>query len=122
MAPVDTVIVVNGASLTVTEITGTLSLTPYEGSQFIRGDVDQNDSLDLADGIGVLQFLFLNTATTCYSSLDADDTGNVSISDAVRVLCAVFCPGAPAPAGPYPGCGVDSTDDDGTCEEYSGCP
>lgn len=111
-----------GISYAAVTVDSALTLTPYEGSQFIRGDVDQNGSLDLADGIGVLQFLFLNTATTCYSSLDADDTGNVSISDAVRVLCAVFCPGAPAPAGPYPGCGVDSTDDDGTCEEYSGCP
>lgn len=121
-APVATVIVVDGASLAVTEVTGTLTLTPYEGSQFIRGDVTQNGSLDIADGIGVLSFLFVGGSTTCYNSLDADDTGNVSISDAVRILCAVFCPGSPPPAGPFPGCGVDLVDDAGSCDQYSGCP
>ena len=121
-APVATVIVVDGASLAVTEVTGTLPLTPYEGSQFIRGDVTQNGSLDIADVIGVLSFLFLNTVTTCYNSLDANDTGSVSISDAVQILCSVFGPGSPPPAGPYPDCGVDTTDDSGSCDEYSGCP
>lgn len=120
--PVVNVVVVGGASVPADSVSGTLMLTPYEGSQFIRGDVTQNGSLDIADGIGVLSFLFVGSSTTCYNSLDADDTGNVSISDAVRILCAVFCPGSPPPAGPYPTCGVDVADDGGSCATYSSCP
>jgi hypothetical protein len=120
--PVVSVVVLGGASIPAAPVDGTLTLTPYEGSQFIRGDVTQNGSLDIADGIGVLSFLFVGSSTTCYNSLDADDTGNISISDAVRILCAVFCPGSPPPAGPYPACGVDVDDDGGSCTAYSSCP
>jgi hypothetical protein len=120
--PVDNVVVVDGASVAAVPVDGTLILTPYEGSQFIRGDVTQNGSLDVADGIGVLSYLFLFASTTCFNALDADDTGNVSISDAVRILCAVFCPGSPAPEAPYPGCGVDIATDAGSCDAYASCP
>jgi len=120
--PVVNVIVLDGASFPAVPVNGTLTLTPYVGSQFIRGDVTQNGTLDVADGIGVLNYLFLFTSTTCFNALDADNSGNVSISDAVRILCAVFCPGSPAPAGPYPGCGVDVAADGGTCDEYASCP
>ena len=122
--PTVNVVVPNGggASLAATGVSGSLTLTPYEGSQFVRGDVTGDGALDLADGIGVLMFLFLNSSTTCSNALDADDTGNVSISDAVRILCAVFCLDSPPPADPFPGCGIDLTEDDLSCEEHSGCP
>ena len=119
--PVASVVVVNGASIPLPDVPANLSLIPFTGSRFIRGDSTQDGNLDLADGIGILSYLFLGEPTTCLKALDMDQSNHVSISDGVQVLCSLFCEGSPAPSGPYPDCGVD-IDSTLTCESFNVCP
>lgn len=116
-------VVVNGGSISVTTtIDGPVTLIPHDGAPLIRGDASQDGSLDLADGVGILQYLFIGVAADCLDALDANDSGNVSITDAIRVLCALYCSGSPPPESPFPGCGFDSTADPLGCLSYPGCP
>ena len=79
------------------------------GPSFIRGDANGDGSVNLADAIYVLGFLFSGgPAPVCFDSGDPNDDGNVDISDAVFLLDFLFTDG-PAPLHPYPGCGLDST-------------
>jgi hypothetical protein len=120
--PVVNVLVLDGASFEPSLVSGAVTLTPHDGAPLIRGDVSQDGSLDLADGVGILQYLFIGGAADCLDSLDANDSGNVSITDAIRVLCALYCSGSPPPESPFPGCGFDSTADSLDCLSYPGCP
>jgi len=119
--PVALAVVVDGAANLPTTFNATLDLVPFTGSRFIRGDATQDANLDLADGIGVLSYLFLGEPTTCLKAMDMDQSNHVSISDGVQVLCSLFCEGSPAPSGPFPDCGVD-LDSTLTCESFNACP
>ena len=119
--PVALAIVVDGASNLPTISNASLDLVPFTGSRFIRGDSTQDGNLNLADGIGVLAYLFQGEPSTCLKAMDMDLSNHVSISDGVQVLCSLFCEGSPAPSGPYPECGVD-IDSTLTCESFSACP
>ncbi|HIG05739.1 MAG TPA: hypothetical protein EYQ08_08440 [Planctomycetes bacterium] len=120
--PVDISIVIEGASYPPSLASGAVTLTPHDGAPLIRGDASQDGTLDLADGVGILQYLFIGAAADCLDALDANDSGNVSITDAIRVLCALYCSGSPPPESPFPGCGFDSTADSLGCLSYPGCP
>ena len=78
-------------------------LTPL----FIRGDVNNNGSLQLADGIRLLEYLFLSGPAPDEPLARADVNGNqfIDISDVVFLLSYLFDNGAdPAPPFPGPGC------------------
>jgi Ca2+-binding RTX toxin-like protein len=120
--PVVNVLVLDGASFEPNLVSGAVTLIPHDGAPLIRGDASQDGTLDLADGVGILQYLFIGAAADCLDALDANDSGNVSITDAIRVLCALYCSGSPPPEGPFPDCGFDSTADSIDCLSYPGCP
>ncbi len=92
-----------------------------DGILFIRGDTDQDGAIAIADGIGILDYLFNGFPVTCLDVIDSNDTGNITITDAVSVLCALFCPGTPPPPAPFPDCGVDPTPDTLDCQSLPGC-
>ncbi len=76
---------------------------------FLRGDVNRDGLMNLADAIALLGFLFSGgTAPTCGDAADFNDDGSGDISDAIFCLSYLFSNG-PAPAHPFPGCGIDST-------------
>jgi hypothetical protein len=53
-------------------------------------------------------------------SADADDDGQVEITDAIFLLAHLFLGGAP-PAEPYLACGLDPLDDGLSCLSYPPC-
>ena len=116
------IVVVGGASIFPSVVGVSVTLTPYEGALLIRGDASGDGVFDLSDGVGILDYLFNGTPSTCLDALDADDSGNISITDAVVVLCSMFCSGSPPPANPFPGCGFDTTTADPLdCLAFPGC-
>ncbi|MCZ6792373.1 MAG: hypothetical protein O7J95_02020, partial [Planctomycetota bacterium] len=91
------------------------------GPRFVRGDADSNSSINLTDGIVILNFLFLGAAApSCLDAADTDDDGGArpTITDAVIVFSWLFAGGTP-PRDPAPNaptyaaerCGPDMTED-----------
>lgn len=84
---------------------------------FIRGDVNMDTLVDLADAIFHLDYTFLNGPTPdCMDAGDANDDGASDISDAIFLLYYFFL-GGPGPWVPFPSPGVDWTDDTLGCAE-----
>ena len=48
-------------------------------------------NLDISDGIGILNYLFLGgAATPCEDAADANDDGSINIADPVAILNYLF--------------------------------
>src|SRR5690606_15419577 len=114
---------VYGRSLSVEEIDAIREGEdpPPVGARFIRGDADASGSLNLTDGIRILNYLFVgNAEVLCLDSADSDDSGNVNLSDGIFVLNYLFSDGS-APPSPHPNCGTDPTEDGVTCTTQPAC-
>ncbi len=83
--------------------------------QFIRGDGNIDGSLDIADAIFALNYLFSGLAILCEDALDSNDDGSIDIGDPIAVLGVLFSGAAPPPS-PYPDCGIDPTADPLGCD------
>ena len=92
------------------------------GGVFIRGDSNGDGSLDVADAVNSLAFLFLGGTLGCVDSADVSDDGNVNIADPVALLNVLFSPTGGSPPPPYPDCGFDPTADNHQCWGYLACP
>ncbi len=93
---------------------------PPEGV-FRRGDTNADSTIDIADAIFTLSYLFADgLPPSCLDAADANDDGAVDISDGVFMLQNLFANG-PAIPPPYPECGVDPTEDELDCAEYAHC-
>jgi len=81
-------------------------------TQFIRGNANDDEGIDLSDGVAILNHLFIGVTAPapCQDALDANDSGVVDLSDGVYVLNFLFLGGS-APAAPFPNPGTDPTDD-----------
>jgi len=92
------------------------------GVLFRRGQADLAPSLDISDAISILRFLFAGTAEIdCLDAADTDDSGQVDITDGVRVLDHLFLGGDPPPAPGPSECGEDPTADLLGCAAPPGC-
>ena len=79
---------------------------------FRRGDADSNGTVNLTDGITVLNYLFAGGANpACYDAADVTDDGSLDVSDATFLLNFLFKSGS-YPAPPFPDWGLDPTDDE----------
>ena len=88
---------------------------------FTRGDANQDQTIDIADGVAILSYLFSGGGDGgCLSTIDANDDAMANVADAVTVLDHLFSGGGPLPA-PFPGCGVDPSLDSLPCSNPS-CP
>ncbi len=97
-----------------------LSLAEFEALTpeplFLRGDINWDESVDISDGIFILQSLFLtNEPLYCSDAADSNDDSFVDISDAIRILIFLFRGGATIPP-PAPIIGTDPTQDELGCE------
>jgi hypothetical protein len=69
----------------------------------------------------VIHYLLLgDKEPRCLEAADADDSGELDVTDAIRSLTYLFLEGEP-PAEPFSACGPDPTPDDLTCEDYAPC-
>lgn len=83
---------------------------------FIRGDSNSDGELNVTDGISTLAWLFQAGAEpACLDAADADDSGRVDLSDAVRLFSFLFLGANPLQAVDPLSCRLDPTLDDLTC-------
>jgi hypothetical protein len=97
-------------------------LAPEEALyRFVRGDSNDSGELDLSDAPFTLSHLFLGgDVPMCSKAADSDDDGELGMSDAILVLRHLFA-GGPPPSAPYPGCGLDPTEDALSCANLQPC-
>ena len=121
--PVELVVVVGSGSQGVQGQNGTITLNPVVGGGFIRGDVNDDSLLNLADAVFLLDGLFLGGVITCRDAGDTNDDELNNVADAVYLLSYLFING---PAIPDPGssgfCGPDPAGTALDCGEYNSCP
>lgn len=107
---------------------GAVMLVPSSaGAPFLRGDANVDGRVDVADGIRLLNSIFLPSrypgpSTPCAAAADANDDGVVDASDAIFVLGWRFLGGIEPPEpGPW-SCGEDPPGDAMDCASYDACP
>jgi len=90
--------------------------------QFVRGDANADGGNDISDAVFVLNYLFVGGGLVpeCAKSADANDSGVLDLTDAIFELNFLFQGGQPIPP-PFPGCGLDETEDPLSCEAYAPC-
>ena len=80
-----------------------------DGPDFLRGDSDSNNLLNLADAIYTATWLYSDgNAPACLDAADANDDGSLDISDPLYTLLYLFAGSAPPPF-PFPLSGEDPT-------------
>ncbi len=90
--------------------------------EFIRGDANQDGTINIADVVTILGYLFQGQGAACLLSNDSNDDESVDISDAIALLSLLFGGGMTLPP-PYPDCGPDGTPGGGlSCEILPVCP
>jgi hypothetical protein len=84
---------------------------------FIRGNANQDYTVNIADPVRILMHLFLESPLACEKAGDANDDGELWIDDATYMLAYLFRLGPVIPP-PFPLEGTDPTTDDLSCEHY----
>lgn len=111
-------VVVGSSSLSVELTQSVIDLVPVLAEPFLRGDCNNDTNPNLADGVWLLNYLFVGgPASDCLAACDTDGDLNLGLLDAV-MLIQHWIIGGPPPAAPYPNCGGDEAAD---CETYPGC-
>jgi len=89
--------------------------------RFRRGDPNADGTIDLADAIFLLSFLFRSgSVPSCEDAADANDDGDLDLSDPLALLAHLFAGTGPLPA-PFRKCGVDPTPDTLGCLLFPPC-
>ena len=97
----------------------------FIASPFRRGDINGDDSVNLADGIFLLESLFVpgSAMVNCRDAADCNDDEGVNLADAIYLLSHLFVPGSPGLPEPEGACGEDPTEAALlTCDESVNCP
>lgn len=100
-------------------VAGVCTTTPANAQgewTFIRGDANRDGRVNDADAVTTLGWLFTGATRvlTCRDAADSNDDGTVDITDPINTLHFLFNGTGSIPA-PFPGHGVDPTDDQVTC-------
>ncbi|MEE2883040.1 MAG: hypothetical protein VYD70_04880 [Planctomycetota bacterium] len=115
------VVLASGAGVTPIQVSGTLDIVEVT---FIRGDIDQDGRLTIADPISLLTILFIGGTDelNCDDARDANNDARIDLADAIYLLSYQFGNGPIIPA-PFPDCGSDPTADDAlSCDSFAACP
>jgi 3',5'-cyclic AMP phosphodiesterase CpdA len=87
--------------------------------RFLRADSNQDGTINLTDGVAILNFLFVGAVPPCLAACDVNGSSTVDITDAVHTLNFLFL-GGPPPAPPFPSCDAADHADDTGCRTT--CP
>ncbi|MEM7260568.1 MAG: dockerin type I domain-containing protein [Planctomycetota bacterium] len=86
------------------------------GNNFIRGDANQDLTVDAADALYIVDYLYSGgVEPTCFDATDANDDGRVDLSDTLYIIFYLFQPTGlpsapfPEPPAPFPAEGPDPT-------------
>ncbi|MGE4620311.1 MAG: hypothetical protein AAEJ04_10945 [Planctomycetota bacterium] len=111
------VMVVGGQSNAMVSDFGDVTLVATGG--FDRGDCNDDGLFDIADGITLLDNLFLGGTVSCDDACDGNDDELKDIADAIYILAALFN-GGPQPPGSG-SCGPDTTEGPLGCVSFDSC-
>lgn len=115
--PINTIYAIEGGlALEPYFIHGTVLVSEQPQFLFIRGDATYDQTVNIADAIFMLEYLFVGgSEAVCPDSADTNDDGILNIGDAIYSLSYLFSSGETIPY-PYPGYGLDPTEDNlGPC-------
>ena len=89
---------------------------------FLRGDTDNNGSVNISDAVTILRYLTGSISEpSCRDTMDGDDSGIINITDAIFLLNYLFRNESQSPRAPFPDCGPDLTADSLACEAPGFC-
>jgi hypothetical protein len=92
------------------------------GTEFERGDCNEDGLCDIGDAIYLLGGLFGGGATwTCEDACDSNDDDSLDIADAIWKLSFLFS-GGPPPENPFGLCGFDGSPGTLGCVSFPPCP
>jgi len=94
-------------------------------SNFTRGDINSDNSINLVDAVLLLEALFTPGAEplNCRDAADGNDDEGVNLADAIFILSYLFIPGSPAIPDPTTFCGPDPTSPTLLdCQIHPNCP
>ncbi len=98
-----------------------LGAFPAIASFFLRGDVNFDGGIDVADPLTLLGIVLFDVpATGCASASDSNDDGLVNLADPIYLLNYLFQQG-PEPPAPFVECGFDPTPDTPCDAALTGC-
>lgn len=119
--PVDNLVVIDYRSVGGFA-TSDCTICMVPDSTFVRGDCNTDTRVDIADAASVLGRQFSGLQVGCVDACDANDDGRADLADAVFLLSYLFKSGL-APVAPFPGAGIDTTEDQLDCDSgLSVCP
>ena len=108
----------SSANLAAVGVSGTLQ---GGAVPFIRGDVNDDGAVNLADSIALLGELFGGDLPgPCPAAKDINSDGSINLADPVRLLGVLFS-GSPLPDAPYPDCGTVSGQTLADCPNSQQC-
>lgn len=110
------------------EVLRTLSVSSLERggvseqpNRFLRGDVQANSGVDLADALSLLNYVLQRGAPpSCPKAADANDDGRINLVDGIVILTHTFADGGPLPE-PFSACGEDPSLDTLSCDSFAPC-
>ena len=101
--------VVLSNSLGTSQLTAAYS---YVGEAFVRGEVNGDGELGIADASFALNYMFIGgpAPVPCRDAADVDDDGQLAVNDPIYLLNFLFQAGPPPPR-PHPESGLDPSAD-----------
>jgi len=115
--PVEVVLDVRGVAVDPATVGGFVQV---HGTEFWRGDANEDGSLNIADPVKVLYHLFGGEDLSCLDAADGNDDGRLDIADPIYLINYLFR-GGPNPPPPFPDCGWDPTEDGLDCWSFPPC-
>lgn len=79
---------------------------PSARNGYVRGDANDDEKVNIADPVAILNYLSASMSLVCPASADGNGDGRIDIADPIFILEFLFQKG-PTPLPPFPECGWD---------------